>query len=148
MCPARSNNSINGISSNWIVFGFLKNGESCVASMLLLEEVGRQETRGSEAGAFLLMCSYPCEIHHDVLQGLLVWRAVCWHPTLPAVPWVSISSLAGRPLWPESRRTTHFIKHEGRFCQRLPEKLRTLQFEMMVSGLLGCRKPCQTPLRV
>ena len=37
---------VASICSSEIVFGFLKSGESCVASILLLEEVERQETGG------------------------------------------------------------------------------------------------------
>ena len=37
---------VASICSSEIVFGFLKSGESCMASILLLEEVERQETGG------------------------------------------------------------------------------------------------------
>lgn len=65
---------VASISWNWTVSGLLRSGEVCVVSMLLLEEVGRQETRGSEAETFILKCTSPRS--HDLRQGLLVGMAV------------------------------------------------------------------------
>lgn len=65
---------VASICSNEIVFGFLKSGESCVASILLLEEVERQET-GNEAEL-----SFSCVLilmkSATTMQRLLVWTAV------------------------------------------------------------------------
>lgn len=143
------------ISRNWVVVsGLLRSGGSCVASVLSVEEVWRQETRGIKAGACLLTCTpmYTPE-----------------KSTRPAARIAGVDSCAADllQLWAPQGATTvsvHFLtngqvpvarvqensnitNHRGRFCHRLSGELTALQFEMVVQTC-GCRKLVEIPLRV
>lgn len=54
---------VAGARRHSVVSGLLRSGDSCVARVLSLEEVGRQATKGSEVGAFLFTSTHPREAH-------------------------------------------------------------------------------------
>lgn len=136
---------VASICSSEIVFGFLKSGESCMASILLLEEVERQETGGMRQSfpSHVFLSSWsPPQLCKDCWCGQPC-TDILSYPQCPSDYFLlnsqtSVARVQENSVFPRSWRET------------LPELTWRAENSAVRDGSSyipkGCRNLCKTPL--